>query len=172
VRLDRISPFRSKHVVRVVLETPKGSRNKFDYDPDTRSFCLAKTLPEGMAFPFDFGFIPQTRGEDGDPLDILVLMDEPVFPGVIVPCRIIGLFTATQLDKGKRERNDRYVGAALSSLEHEGVKDIGDLPRRVLKQIETFFVTYNQEQGRKFIPEKIFGASHARKMIKASHRGL
>ena len=67
--------------LRVVIETPKGSRNKYDYDPDCDCLELATVLPEGMSFPYDFGFVPSTLGEDGDPLDILVLMDAPVVPG-------------------------------------------------------------------------------------------
>ena len=66
-----------KHICRAIIETPKGNRNKFDYDPDSGQFMLGGLLPEGMMFPFDFGFLPSTLGEDGDPLDILVLMDAP-----------------------------------------------------------------------------------------------
>lgn len=69
-----------KHLVIVVIETPKGSRNKYAYDPKEHIFELKKVLPAGMAFPYDFGFVPSTRGGDGDPLDVLVLMDEPAFP--------------------------------------------------------------------------------------------
>jgi inorganic pyrophosphatase len=64
----------------VVVETPKGSRNKYAFDPDNRVFELKKVLPAGMALPYDFGFLPSTKGGDGDPLDVLVLMDEPAFP--------------------------------------------------------------------------------------------
>ena len=70
--------------LRVVIETPKGSRNKYDYDPDCDCLELATVLPEGMSFPYDFGFVPSTLGEDGDPLDILVLMDTPVIPGCVI----------------------------------------------------------------------------------------
>jgi inorganic pyrophosphatase len=71
---------------RAIIETPKGSRNKFDYDPETNLFMLAGLLPEGMMFPFDFGFIPSTLAEDGDPLDILVLMDAPAHAGCLSRC--------------------------------------------------------------------------------------
>ena len=70
--------------LRVVIETPKGSRNKYDYDPDCDCLELATVLPEGMSFPYDFGFVPSTLGEDGDPLDILILMDAPVVPGCVI----------------------------------------------------------------------------------------
>jgi len=68
----------------VIVETPRGNRNKFDFDEEHKLFKLAKVLPEGMVFPFEFGFIPSTLGEDGDPLDILVLMDTPTTPAVFL----------------------------------------------------------------------------------------
>ena len=83
-----------KHIIEVVIETPKGSRNKFKYDPTTRRLKLSKVLPEGMVFPYDFGFVPATKGPDGDPIDVLVLLDEPTFPGCLVECRLIGILEA------------------------------------------------------------------------------
>src|SRR5689334_25159663 len=85
-------------VCRAIIETPKGSRNKFDYDPDSNLFELGGLLPEGMMFPFDFGFVPSTLGEDGDPLDILVLMDAPAHVGCLIEVRIIGIITADQIE--------------------------------------------------------------------------
>src|SRR5246500_2729015 len=93
-----------------IIETPKGCRNKFDYDPKSNLFELGGLLPEGMMFPFDFGFIPSTRGEDGDPLDILVLMDSPAHVGCLINVRIIGIITALQIEDGKKEANDRLLG--------------------------------------------------------------
>ena len=79
-----------------VVETPKGARNKYDYDPDLCCLKLAAVLPEGMVFPFDFGFIPSTQAEDGDPLDVAILLDQPVPPGCVVEVRIIGAILAEQ----------------------------------------------------------------------------
>src|SRR5580698_6307855 len=78
-------------VLQVIVETPKGSRNKFSFDPDQEIFALKKVLPAGMNFPYDFGFLPRTLAEDGDPIDVLLLMDEPAFPGVLVRSRLIGV---------------------------------------------------------------------------------
>src|SRR3979409_2731360 len=78
-------------IFQVVVETPKDSRNKYAFDPERKVFELKKVLPAGMAFPYDFGFIPRTKAEDGDPVDVLVLMDEPAFPGVVLKCRLIGI---------------------------------------------------------------------------------
>src|SRR3954469_10958899 len=118
MRLDRLPPFAGKKsVLRVVVETPKGSRNKYAYDPELKVMTLKKTLPEGMVFPFDFGFVPCTKGEDGDPVDILLLMDAPACPGCVVECRLIGLIEAEQIEDGSKERNNRLVAVATSSLE-------------------------------------------------------
>jgi len=89
----------SRRIV-VTIETPKGSRNKIKYDPASRKFKLSKVMPEGMMFPYDFGFVPSTKAEDGDPLDVLVLTDEPLFPGCVVECSLIGVLKAEQKKKG------------------------------------------------------------------------
>ena len=75
--------------LQVIIETPKGSRNKFSFDPDQEVFSLKKVLPAGMVFPYDFGFLPRTLADDGDPIDVLLLMDEPAYPGCLVPSRLI-----------------------------------------------------------------------------------
>jgi inorganic pyrophosphatase len=92
-----------KDILHVVIETPKGCRNKYAFDPEHEIFALKKVLPAGMAFPYDFGFIPSTEGEDGDPLDVLVLMDEPAFAGCLLKCRIIGVIKGEQSDGKKYE---------------------------------------------------------------------
>src|SRR5262245_5772097 len=80
----------------VVVDTPKGSRNKYKLDEKLGQWRLSKILPQGMSFPYDFGFVPSTRGEDGDPIDVLLIMDEPTFPGCIVSARLIGVIQAEQ----------------------------------------------------------------------------
>src|SRR5258707_611235 len=117
----------NKSTCRAIIETPKGCRNKFDYDPDSGLFMLAGLLPEGMMFPFDFGFIPSTLGEDGDPLDILVLMDAPAHMGCLIDVRIIGIIQAEQTQDGKTKRNDRLLGVAIHSYDHEDLKSINDV---------------------------------------------
>src|ERR1700719_1785710 len=134
-------------VCRAVIETPKGCRNKFDYDPKTGLFKLGGLLPEGMMFPFDFGFLPSTLGQDGDPLDIMVLMDAPAHVGCLIEVRIIGVITAEQIQDGKSETNDRLLGVAVHSYDHEGLKSIGEVSNTLLNQVEEFFVSYNKQRG-------------------------
>src|SRR5947209_14248375 len=111
---SRLDPFVSqdKQLLRVVVETPKGSRNKFAFNPDEHTFELKKVLPAGMAFPYDFGFVPSTKGDDGDPIDVLVLMDEPAFPGCVLACRLIGVIEGEQEDGDGKVRNDRVIAVA------------------------------------------------------------
>src|SRR3954454_13059209 len=121
----------------VIIETPKGCRNKYAFDPDLGLFVLKKVMPAGSVFPFDFGFIPSTKGEDGDPLDVLVLMDEPAFPGCLVLSRLIGAIEAEQKERnGKKERNDRLIAVADRQETNQHVHSLQELPPHTLDQIE------------------------------------
>ena len=133
-----------------IIETPKNRRNKFDYDPESNLFKLGGLLPEGMMFPFDFGFIPSTLGGDGDPLDVMVLMDEPAHVGCLVDVRIIGVIHAKQTEKGATETNDRLLAVAVHSYQHQEIKSIDELNSSTLDQLEQFFVSYNKLRGKKF----------------------
>lgn len=167
MNLLNVSPFAKEHLIRVVIETPKGSRNKIDYDPEVKAFALAKTLPEGMVFPYDFGFIPQTEGEDGDPLDALVLMPESLPPGCLVNCRIIGVIEGKQTErKGKSVRNDRYLAVSDTACEFERFKSPEDLPAGLLDQLEKFFINYNELEGRQFKLLGVKGPKAALKQLK------
>src|SRR5689334_14657950 len=98
--------------INIVIETPRGCRNKFKFDEKLGVFRLNSILPAGSVFPFDFGYVPGTRAEDGDPLDVLLLLDEPVFTGCVVRARLIGVLEAEQRENGKAERNDRLIAVA------------------------------------------------------------
>src|ERR1700723_2813006 len=125
----RLEPFDSadKKMLRVVIETPKGSRNKFAFNPDHHIFELKTVLPAGMAFPYDFGFVPSTKADDGDPVDVLVLMDEPAFPGCVLSCRPIGVIEGEQGKKKDVERNDRIVAVEKDAHSWANVKTIDNL---------------------------------------------
>src|SRR3979409_773229 len=138
-----------KSTCRAIIETPKGCRNKFDYDPESNLFMLGGLLPEGMMFPFDFGFIPSTLGEDGDPLDILVLLDAPAHVGCLIEGSVIGVIKAEQMEDGKTESNDRLLGVAVHSYDHEDLESINDVSKTLLDQVEEFFGSYNKQRGKK-----------------------
>lgn len=154
---------------RAVIETPRGKRNKFDYDPSSGLFMLGGLLPQGMAFPFDFGFIPGTLGDDGDPLDVIVLMDAPAHVGCLLQVRLIGVINAEQTEDGKTERNDRLIGVAIHSYDREHIASVKDLSKTYRAQLEQFFVNYNSLRGRKF---RITGTGGPRKAAEQVRIGM
>jgi inorganic pyrophosphatase len=157
--------------ITVVVETPKGARTKLAYDPEREVFVVKKVLPEGLSFPFDFGFIPSTLGDDGDPLDVLVLMDEPVATGAVVPSRLIGVIEATQQEKGQKpEENARLVAVSHACLLFAEVKRLADLPENVITQIEHFFVAYNEQEGKVFTPTGRHGPKRAEANFETGRR--
>jgi inorganic pyrophosphatase len=152
-------------VCKAIIETPKGRRNKFDYDPEFRMFKLGGLLPEGMAFPFDFGFIPSTLGDDGDPLDVMVLMDEPAHVGCLLDVRIIGVIEADQIEKGKTTENDRLMAVAIHSYNHQNINALNDVDQTLLDQVEQFFISYNKSRGKKFEVKGRHGPKRAAQRI-------
>ena len=154
----------------VVVDTPKGSRNKYKWDEEKQLFRLAGILPAGADFPFDFGDVPSTRGEDGDPLDVLVLMDEAAFVGCLVLCRLLGAIEAEQTKEKKTERNDRLIAVADTSRTHAGVRRLSDLPDNLLAEIEHFFVSYNAVKGADFRPLARRGPQVARRLVEEGQK--
>jgi inorganic pyrophosphatase len=114
--------------------------------------------------------VPRTKAADGDPEDVLVIMDEPVFPGCVVPAKLIGVIEAEQTENGKTERNDRLIAVASHSHEHADVRELKDLNTTIVEQIEAFFVNYNKEKGKKFKVLGRKGSKDARKLLKKSFR--
>jgi inorganic pyrophosphatase len=154
----------------VIIETPKGSRNKYAYDPEEHIFALKKVLPAGMAFPYDFGFVPSTLGGDGDPLDVLVLMDEPAFPGCKLTCRIVGVIEGEQSDKKHKERNDRVVAVESGNHSFAHVKRLDDLGERFEKELEEFFVNYHRLSGMQYRILALKGPAAAARCIKQARK--
>jgi inorganic pyrophosphatase len=152
--------------INVVIETPQGSRNKFNYDDKLELFKLGGVLPAGAVFPFDFGFVPSTIGGDGDPLDVLVLMDEPAFAGCLVEARLIGVIEAEQTERdGERTRNDRLIAVAAEAHTHKAVRSLGQLDDHLVAEIEHFFVSYNEIKGKTFKPTGRHGARRAKEIV-------
>ena len=133
-----------KSSIQVVIETPKGCRNKYKFDPKLRSFTLSRVLPGGMVFPYDFGFVPSTMAEDGDPIDVLLLMDAPAFPGCVIESRLIGVIEGEQTEEGKTARNDRLLAVANQSHANS------DMNQKLLKELAEFFVNYHRQDEVKY----------------------
>ncbi len=168
----QLSPFDSadKQILRVVIETPKGSRNKFAFNVDDHVFELTKVLPAGMAFPYDFGFVPSTKADDGDPVDVLVLMDEPAFPGCVLKCRPIGVIQGEQDDKKKKVRNDRIIAVEQDAHSWADIKTVGDLGKQFVRELEEFFVDYHKLSGKQYRVLALKGPAQARKLVKSGKR--
>jgi inorganic pyrophosphatase len=168
----RLGPFGSadKKMLRVIIETPKGSRNKFAFNADDHIFELKKVLPAGMAFPYDFGFVPSTKADDGDPVDVLVLMDEPAFPGCALKCRPIGVIQGLQGAKKNKVRNDRIIAIEKDAHSWADIKTIGDLSKQFLQELEEFFVDYHKLSGEHYLVLGVKGRAQARKLVTSSMR--
>lgn len=139
---------RSHTRIHVVVETPKGSRNKVAFDPDLAAFKLKGVLPEGHSFPYDFGFVPSTLAPDGDPLDVLLLLDAPTFSGCVVEARLLGALELEQHETdGTVQRNDRLLAVAAHSRQHRNLHTLADLPADMLREVEHFFHSYNEAKG-------------------------
>ena len=150
-----------------MIESPQGSRYKFKYDGSIDRFTVHASLPAGMAFPFDFGFFPRTAAADGDPVDVLVLMDAPAFPGVVVTVRLLGVIEANQTDNGGEPyRNDRIIALADGNTERGDLRKLSDLNEQLMEQIKTFFVTYARLTGKSFDPLRDRGPRHANRLLR------
>jgi inorganic pyrophosphatase len=135
--------------VYVVVETPRGSAAKLEYDPQLRVFTLSKALFLGLTYPYDWGFIPSTKGEDGDPIDVLVLHDAATAPGLVLKCKIIGVLEVLQSEKGKKGiRNDRLIAVPRDSHREKADKDARDLPKQMRQEIEKFFVATDELEAK------------------------
>jgi inorganic pyrophosphatase len=167
--IERINPFaQDKGDIHIVIDTPRGSRNKLKWDKKLGLLKLSHILTAGAVFPFDFGFVPGTRGADGDALDVLVLTDEPLFPLCLVQARLIGVIEAEQTQEGKTTRNDRLLAVTVHSHLYANVSDLNDLPPTLLDQVEQFFINYNEMRGRLFKPIARRGAAEAIKLVRSS----
>ncbi len=150
---------------RAIVESPGGRRAKYSYDRGSGLFALKRLLPEGMSFPLDFGFIPGTLGEDGDPLDILVLNDEPMAVGVLLEARLVGVILARQTEGGRALRNDRIIGVASASRLYARVGGLEDLGKSWLENVTQFWVNYCRLRGVAFEVLSREGAATACRLI-------
>lgn len=151
---------------RAIMETPKGSRSKFKYDPESGLFKLGQLLPDGLVFPIDFGFLPSTIGDDGDPLDMMVFMDAPTHVGCLTDARIIGILEANQTEDGRTVKNDRLLGVAVHSYNYQDVSSIREMDKSVLNHVEEFFLSYNKQRGKKFKITGVGGPTRAVQFLK------
>ena len=163
---SKLPTWADKDHVYAVVETPRGSRVKLEFDPKLKVFTLAKPLFAGLTYPYDWGFIPSTQAEDGDPLDVLIVHDAATYPGLVLRCTPVGVLEVEQSSKGKRERNDRVFVVPDRSPFEGDLQDIRRLPARAIKELEEFFLATNalESKALKFLGWR--GPAKAIKTIK------
>jgi inorganic pyrophosphatase len=138
--LLRLPTFDRDGALHVVVESPRGSRVKLQYDPELEAFTLSRPLILGLRYPFDWGFVSSTVGPDGDPIDAMVLSEAPTFPGVVLACRTLGALAVTQNGPDGRVRNDRLLMVPVKAPRTDGIVDARQLHERVRKELEQFFI--------------------------------
>jgi inorganic pyrophosphatase len=124
----------------MVIEVNNGSRDKFEYKSEWEAFVLNRIIPSSVVFPVEYGFVPQTFSEDGDPLDIMALTYEPLEVGTVAKVRVIGLLVMED-EKGL---DNKILSVLLNDLRFEGYKDLTNVPEYQLKEIQEFFTTYKR----------------------------
>ena len=142
MNLAEIPAFASGDIFHVVVETPRGSTLKLKYESRWEAMSISRPLPLGVSYPFDWGFIPSTRADDGDPLDAMLLWDVPSYPGVVIQCRAIGVLQVeqnrTNNDPSVRIRNDRILAIPVDARREHGVTSLNALPERLRQELEQF----------------------------------
>lgn len=164
-RFARIQPIDDAGLLTAIIETPKGSRQKYSYDEDSGLFRWSFELPEGMSFPYSFGFLPNTLAEDGDPVDVLILLDGAIPMSTLVEACPLGVIEAEQTEAGETVRNDRVIARARRSRAFDGIAQLDDLRPGFVDEIEAFFVQYNRLRGRTFAPLGRGGPDAARAIV-------
>ncbi|MDP9149951.1 MAG: inorganic diphosphatase [Myxococcota bacterium] len=148
--------------LRAVVETPRASCAKIKFDEELKTFVFSRPLVLGVTYPYDWGFFPSTRAADGDPLDVMIYHDATTFPGVVIPCKAIGVVRLSQKSKKGRERNDRIIAVPVDEPRYN---DARNLQRRVRNELEQFFLTVVCFEGKGVRVEGWEGPKAAEKLI-------
>ena len=141
-------------VIYAVIEIPKGSRNKYEYDKDMEAFALDRVLYSPFHYPAEYGIIPKTLYDDGDPMDVMVLMDQPTFPGCVIETRPIGVM---RMIDGE-DKDDKILGVPVNDPRYKDINDIDDIPSHLLDEIAHFFKEYKTLEGK---VTEVLGWEHA-----------
>ena len=168
--LAKLPTWADKSHIYAVIETPRGSRVKLEFDPKLGAFTLSKPLLVGLTYPYDWGFVPSTKADDGDPLDVLVIHDAATYPGLVLKCKPIGVLEVLQSDKGKKERNDRLFAVPDRSPLEGDLQDIRRLPKRAVGELEKFFEATDALETKKLTFLGWHGPRRAIKAIKNASR--
>src|ERR1700704_5340995 len=163
---QKLPTWANKACVHAVVEPPRGSRAKLEFDPKLGVFTLAKPLLAGLTYPYDWGFIPSTKAEDGDPLDALIIHDAATYPGLVLTCKPIGVLEVIQTKAGKKERNDRLFVVPDRAPFEGDLEDVRELPKRAKRELEQFFEATNALEDKKLKFVGWDGPPQAKRIIK------
>lgn len=150
--------------VNAIIEIPKGSRAKYEIDKESGLIKLDRVIYASMYYPLNYGFIPQTLGEDHDPLDIVVLTQVTVVPGCLIPCKIIGVMQ--MIDQG--EADDKIIAVAEQDPSVSHIQDVKDLPQHLRAELKHFFESYKQLENKKVIVDEFLSKEKAEAILQAS----
>ena len=164
--LSKLPTWADKAHIYAVVETPRGSSCKLEFDPKLGVFTLAKPLMAGLTYPYDWGFVPSTKADDGDPLDVLVIHDSATYPGLVLRCKPIGILEVVQMAKGKKERNDRLFAVPDRAPFEGDLLDVRRLPSRAVEELEQFFSATDALEAKQLKFLGWHGPGRAIKMIK------
>ena len=164
--LARLPTRAGDELVHVVVETPRGARAKLTFDPELKTFVLSKALMLGLSYPYDWGFIPSTRAEDGDPLDAMVIHDAATTPGLVLRCKLIGVLQTMQKTKHDRIRNDRVIAVPENSHRERELLGIQELPPALKQELEKFFVATDELEAKTLRFLGWQGPAQAKKLVR------
>jgi inorganic pyrophosphatase len=170
MKLTELPCYDEDEHLNVVIESPRGAKAKVTYDPKIGAFKLSRPLPLGLAYPYDWGFIPSTLAPDGDPLDAMVYHESPTYPGILIACKPIGMVRLSEVEPGEeRKDNDRLI---VVPVEDERVSEVLKLETQVREELERFFVAAVANTDKKVRIEGWSGATVAEKLIDQCHRAF
>ena len=147
----------NKDAINVIIEVPKGSKNKYEIDKETGLIALDRAMHSTQDYPFDYGFVPKTYWDDGDALDVIVLTTTPLAPGILVRVRPIGIMN--MIDSG--EEDSKVIGVPLKDPRWDEVKDLADINKHTIKEMEHFYSTYKKIQNKEVEVRGFAGAKEA-----------
>ncbi len=156
---------RAPEVVNAVIEIPLGASNKYEYDKTLQVFCLDRALFSPVHFPGDYGFIPSTLSADGDPLDILVLVDQPSFSGCLIEVRPVGMMEMVD----QESKDQKVLAVGTHNPRYAEVRNYSDVYEHVLKEISHFFAIYKELEGKQVQPLGWRDVEAARQVITEAH---
>ncbi len=155
------------HSIRCIVETPQGSHAKLRYDPEAKLFALSKELVIGLTYPYDWGFIPSTIGEDGDPTDVMLLHDVATYPGLMICASLVGVLLVTDLKNGKTTPNPRLFAVPVGAHREDDIDDVRELSKRTRKELERFFKQTGALESKEVEVGEWEGPNRAREILDA-----